>query len=196
MQTDRSAIPAAGPMNPIVQPPHETVEQLLHIQPIGGVAKSAEDDFFLISDTIAICIFEIKNIRRRSDKNSPIPADHCRRPGQVVGVDCRFIEFPIAVGVGEHANPPQLFLAPLRIVAHLNDEQVPVFIKRHGHRIDHEWLGRGQLDLESLLHRECLERIGRLHRRHPRQIFRIDHRLGPEHQEKKEVNELPHWFEL
>src|SRR5438876_9116996 len=44
--------------------------------------------------------------------------------------------FRSPIGVDEHANPPQLLVAPLGVIAHLDDEQSSIFIERHGHRIE------------------------------------------------------------
>ena len=59
----------------------------------------------------------------------------------------------------------RLFVAALGIVAHLNDEHPAVLVKANCNRINHQRLGRHQLDMESVAHLKRVHRVRRFGRR-------------------------------
>ena len=76
-------------------------------------------------------------------------------------------------GIFKQPNAADLLVAILGIAPHLDDVQPGVFVEGDGHRIGHQRLGGDLLDAKSGRDLECLQRLGRLGRRNPRQFARI-----------------------
>ena len=175
---DRAAIATRRAMDAMVQAPGETIEQLLNVEPLHPLAKPGEHPLALIRHAIAVCVLEINNVRRRAHEHAALPADDRRRPRQSLGEYRALVEAPVAVRVFEQPDAPQLFVATLRVVAHLDDEQPPIFIKRHRDGIDDERFGGGEFDAEAGFDLERGERLVRRRGRHTRKVVRSNDRFG------------------
>ena len=70
------------------------------------------------------------------------------------------------------------FVAPFRVIAHLHDEQPPIFIERHRDRINHQRLGGDQFEPKAFFDLERGHRLVRLRWRNARKIFAGNLRLG------------------
>jgi hypothetical protein len=92
----------------------------------------------LISFAVAICIFEVKDVRGRTNEQPAVIPDERGGPGKVFGEDRRSIHTAIAVCIFQHANAAEPFVAALGVIAHFHDEKARIFIETHGDRIGDE----------------------------------------------------------
>ena len=108
---DRAAVGCGAAVDSVVHAPVEAVEQRLHVQLVGGVAKPAEDNLADIGLVVAVRVLEIDNVGRSRDKDSAVVTDDARGPCQVLCVDGGFIEMPVAIGILQHADPAEVLIA-------------------------------------------------------------------------------------
>ena len=110
---DHAAIVSRAAVNAVVQTPDEVVEEALHIELVLRAAEAAEQTLHFVSDAVAVGVLRINDVRTRADEHAAAVAEHRRRPGKVIEEDRGFVEFSVAVGILEHANPAELFGAAL-----------------------------------------------------------------------------------
>ena len=165
-------------MNALIGAPLQRVGELLHVQLLREIAEAGENERVNVSLAVAV------------------PARNARGPRQPLGENGRAIKAPVAVRVFEQFHTPEFFVAPLRIVAHLDHVEPPVFIESHRHGIDDERLRGHQLDVKAWPHRASRRGLLRRRRRHAREVFARHGRLGEskrrgeEEREKAQAHEL------
>ena len=126
----------------------------------------------MISYAIAVGITKVKDVRSNDYKNSAIEANDGSRPSQAFDEDSGLVESTVIIGVLEQPNAPQLVVTMFRIANHFHHVKPSVGIKGHGDRIDDLGFSRRQLDVETFLETECLNRIPSLNRSHSGQLLR------------------------
>src|SRR6266850_1142538 len=105
---DGPSVAAGRPMDTVVQSPNKGIEHGLHIDAFNTLSEPRENDFPSISFAVAIRVFQVKNIGRRSDKNTTAIAKHSCWPRQVIGIDGAFVVRTIPVRVLEHADASEV----------------------------------------------------------------------------------------
>src|SRR5438046_2248572 len=93
------AVSAGRSVNAVIEPPNERVKHSLDVDSLHSFGESGEHHLPDISLTVAVGIFEIKNIRSGSHEEASPVAKHCRRPGKVIGKDRALIEYAVSVGI-------------------------------------------------------------------------------------------------
>ena len=158
---DDAANPRASAVDPIIEAPYKTVQERFRIGLAGVGAEAREHNFSLFRHPFAISVFEVEDVGRRRHKDAAAIAGHCRRPGQVVGVNRAGIEDTVTVGIFQQTHAAQMrdLLPLIGIVAHLDDEQAAIFVECH-----RDWRGdhrgrRNQFNPKAFLDLERLEEI-------------------------------------
>ena len=134
-----TSVGSGGPVEAVIQPPIEGIEERLDIEPGYPAAESAHHDTALIGPTVARGVLEPHNIRRGSDVEPAPGTNEGCRPGQVIGKDRGTVEAAIPIEILEHSDPPGMrgFIPPLGIIDHLSHERAAVLVESHGHRTHH-----------------------------------------------------------
>ena len=167
-------------VNAIVQPPRQAVHERLAVQPIALVAEAGEHDLPEVGDAVAVPILQIDDVGLEADVDAAVVGKHRRRIAEPVREDGALVEPSVAVGVLEQADAADALVehqvgARLGLVpAHLDDVEPAVFVERHLDRIDDQRLVGDELEPESLLDAEGLERLVGLDRRDVRNVLGID----------------------
>ena len=117
-------------------------------------------DFALVGPAVAVGVLGVENVGRTGDQNAVAPRSDAGGKAEVVEKHGRAVVAAVAVGIFQAADRAAVLAFAVdaaRIVAHLDDPQLAVGSPSHGDRIDHQRLGRHQLDLKarpSVRHRQ------------------------------------------
>ena len=147
-----------GPVNAVIERPFQAVGQALNVRD----AEAFQDVFALISDAVAVGVFQIPQGRGGDDKDATVKAADRLWPGQLVGKDRAAVHLAIAVGIFQQADGAKAFRLPFdvlfrplfgeeRVVAHLDDIHTSVFIERSVDRVDDIRFGCDQFQRETAL---------------------------------------------
>ena len=145
-----TAVACGRTVDPMIQPPRQIVQHRLLV----SGAETRVDFTSDVSFVITIGIFQIPNIRCRSDIHATLPRCDTTRPQQVLGEDVAFVKVAIAVCVFQQPQSANGFFALcrlVRIVSHFADIEVSVFVKTGRDRvIDQRFTGH-KLHLETII---------------------------------------------
>ena len=171
---------ALGAVNAVVQSPGQAVHERLAVQPVALIAEAGEHDLPEVGDAVAIPILQVDEIRLETDVDAAVVGDHGRGIAQLVREDAALVEAAVAVDVFQQADAADALVehqvgARLGLIpAHFDDVEPAVFVERHLDRIHDHGLVRDELEAESLLDAEGVERLVRLDRRDVRHVPGID----------------------
>ena len=179
-------------MNPVVEAPGEAVEQRLDVQFVHVVRRviagdTGEDRLAHVANAVTVRVLAVKNVGRRADEDAAVPTNHRCRPRQVIDVNRAFVEAAVAVSVLEEANPAKMgcLVPPLRIIAHLDDEQPAVLVERHGDGIHDQRFGSDKIDAETFFDLKRGDGFVRFRGRDAREVFFGDFRFSGEKAQRK-----------
>ena len=171
---------ALGAVNAVVQAPRQAVHERLAVEPVALVAEAGEHDLPEVGHAVAVPILQVDEVGLETDVDAAVIGDHGRGIAQLVREDAALVEAAVAVDVLQQPDPADALVehqvgARLGLIpAHFDDVQPAVLVERHLDRIDHHGLVRDQLEAESFLDAEGLERLVRLDRRDVRHFLGID----------------------
>ncbi len=139
--------------------------------------EAGVDHLLHVGLAVAVGVLEIKNVGRGADEDSAVVTGHGRGPGQLLGEDGGLVECAVAVNVFQQPHLPEPLFVLLRVVAHLDDVQPPVFVEGHRHGAVQQRLGGHLFDFEARQHLERGQGVFRFVGRHARQLgFEVDRR--------------------
>ena len=165
---DVAAAVAVGTVEPAVESPAETIDEMLRIA--GG--ETGEPCFTLIALAIAIRVFGIKNIRNAGDKDSAFPEGEPGRVLEAIEKERGLVINGVAIGILKDLDAAVLqvgdfaltgfaivgfFTGREGVVAHLHHPHSAACIPVHIHGILHQGFMRHEFDLVARLHLNGLE---------------------------------------
>ena len=86
---------------------------------------------FNIRHAVAVGILEIPDVRRISHQDALLPAHHAGRQRQMIGEDRDLVGNPVAVGVPQQLDAPELAIDVERIAAVLDHVKIAVLVELH-----------------------------------------------------------------
>src|SRR5262245_37686559 len=146
LRDDVAVTVTVGDVDPVVEPPHETIDPVLLVP----LDEAGVKDFAAVGLAVAISVFGIENVGGGRDENSLSPgkdasgeADFEKNRG--------FVVVAVAVDVFEKANLSGWFTRSRsqRVVPHLDDPQFSVGPEGERNWVENERFGGHQLDFET-----------------------------------------------
>ena len=134
-----------GDVDPVV----EAVEGFVGVVLRVGEGEASEHYLAHVGAVVAIGVFEVEHVRWVGDDDAVFPAHDAGGQRQAVSEERCLVRLSVAVGVFEQLDAARAALVE-RIPRHLNDEDPPVFIDVHRHRIHHQRLGNDAFDPEAV----------------------------------------------
>src|SRR5262249_53491846 len=142
---DDPAAIAVGAVDPVVEPPDKTVEAMLLIP----LDKPGEEHLLHVRLAFAIRVLGVKYVRGTRDEYALAPRQDAGRIADVVEEHGRLVVMSVTLRRFEELDSPTRLPLPVhaeRVVAHLDNPQLPVRPPGDRDGVLHQRLGSGQFN--------------------------------------------------